>query len=101
MDLVIVILITSIVIWKNWYTFYLILKFYKMNNRKETTINIIFLFNYLIYYYFLFMAATDSIESPLNGPLWLIIIFVVLTGCNISYDLKLLTFKEKNEANKG
>ena len=46
MDLVIVILITSIVIWKNWYTFYLILKFYKMNNRKETTINIIFLFIY-------------------------------------------------------
>ena len=47
------------------------------------------------------MAATDSIESPLNGPLWLIIIFVVLTGGNISYDLKLLTFKEKNGANKG
>ncbi len=46
MELVIVILITSIVIWKNWYTFYLILKFYKMNNRKETTINIIFLFIY-------------------------------------------------------
>ncbi|MGM9935374.1 hypothetical protein [uncultured Clostridium sp.] len=94
MDLVMIVLITSIVVWKNGYTFYLISKFYKNNNIRQTLINSIFLIDYAIYYYFLYMAATDSIESPLNGPLWLIIVFVILTACNILYDLKLLNIKE-------
>lgn len=100
MDLVMIILITSIVIWKNAYTFYVIAGFCKDKNRKEIIINITFLFNYIIYYYFLFMAATDSIESPLNGPLWLILIFIILTVCNFSYDLKLLSFKKKDRLDK-
>lgn len=94
MDLVMIVLITALVVWKNGYTFYLIIKFYRNRNTKEIMVNIIFLLDYVIYYYFLYMAATDSIESPINGPLWLIISFIILTGCNILYDLKLLKFKE-------
>lgn len=89
-----IVLITALVVWKNGYTFYLIIKFYRNRNTKEIMVNIIFLLDYVIYYYFLYMAATDSIESPINGPLWLIISFIILTGCNILYDLKLLKFKE-------
>ena len=89
-----IVLITALVVWKNGYTFYLIIKFYRNRNTKEIMVNIIFLLDYVIYYYFLYMAATDSIESPINGPFWLIISFIILTGCNILYDLKLLKFKE-------
>ena len=89
MDLVILILITSIVLWKNGYTFYLIFKYYKNKNIKEIVINLIFLLDYFIYYYFIYKAATDNLESPLNDPLWLIIIFVILTVSNILYDLKI------------
>lgn len=88
-DLVILILITSIVLWKNGYTFYLIFKYYKNKNIKEAVINFIFLFDYFIYYYFIYKASTDNLESPLNDPLWLIIIFVILTVSNILYDLKI------------
>ncbi|MGN0144688.1 MAG: hypothetical protein ACI398_06875 [Clostridium sp.] len=87
MDLVIIILITSIVLWKNVYTFNLIFKYYKSKNIKAVVINTAFLLDYLIYYYFLYEAAIDAIESPLNGPLWLIISFIILTSCNILYDL--------------
>ena len=88
-----VVLITALVVWKNVYTFYLIFKFYRNKNRKEIIINIVFLLNYVMYYYFLYMAATDSIKSPINGPLWLIIIFIIFTVCNILYDLELLKIK--------
>ena len=94
MDLVMIVLITSIVLWKNGYTFYLIFKFYKSKNRKEIALNILFLLDYSIYYYFVYMAATNSIKSPFSGPLWIIIIFIILTVCNILYDLKLLKFKK-------
>lgn len=89
-----VVLITALVVWKNGYTFCLIFESYKNKKTKETIANVIFLLDYIIYYYFIYMAATDSIESPFNGPLWLIIIFIIITACNILYDLKLLTFKE-------
>ena len=91
-----VVLITALVVWKNVYTFYLIFKFYRNKNRKEIIINIVFLLNYVMYYYFLYMAATDSIKSPINGPLWLIIIFIIFTVCNILYDLELLKFKDND-----
>ncbi|WP_294401930.1 hypothetical protein [uncultured Clostridium sp.] len=94
MDLVMMVLITAIVLWKNGYTFYLIFKFYKDKNRKEAALNIVFLLDYIIYYYFVFLAASNSIESPFKGPLWLIITFIILTACNILYDLKLLNFKK-------
>ncbi|WP_294156631.1 hypothetical protein [uncultured Clostridium sp.] len=94
MDLVMMVLITAIVLWKNGYTFYLIFKFYKDKNRKEAALNIVFLLDYIIYYYFVFLAASNSIESPFNGPLWLIVTFIILTACNILYDLKLLNFKK-------
>lgn len=90
MELVIVILITTIVLWKNGYTFNLIFKYYKSRDMKQVLINIGFLLDYLIYYYFLYRAAADRIESPLSGPLWLIVTFVILTICNILYDLGIL-----------
>lgn len=89
-----VVLVTALVVWKNIYTFYLIFKFYRGGKIKEVILNIIFLLDYMMYYYFLYMAATDSIKSPINGPLWLIIIFIIISGCNILYDLKLLEVKE-------
>ena len=89
-----VVLVTALVVWKNIYTFYLIFKFYRDGKMKAVILNIIFLLDYMMYYYFLYMAATDSIKSPINGPLWLIIIFIIISGCNILYDLKLLEVKE-------
>lgn len=89
-----IVLVTALVVWKNIYTFYLIFKFYRDGKMKAVILNIIFLLDYMMYYYFLYMAATDSIKSPINGPLWLIIIFIIISGCNILYDLKLLEVKE-------
>ncbi|AQR91005.1 hypothetical protein [Clostridium saccharobutylicum] len=94
MDLVIVILITMIVIWKSIYTLYLVRKFFKEKNRKHMWINIGLLSNYIIYFYFLFEASAGSIQSPLEGPLWLIIIFVALTFINVFYDFKTSRFRE-------
>lgn len=94
MDLVIVILITMIVVWKNMYTICLVRKFFKEKNRKHMWINIGLCSNYIIYFYFLFKAATGSIKSPLEGPLWLIILFLALSFVNIYYDFKSSKFRE-------
>lgn len=88
MELVLTFLITLIVIWKNIYTLSLIRKFSREKNIKHKWINIALLNTYIIYFYFLFKAATNSIKSPMEGPLWLIILFVVLLFCNILYDFK-------------
>ncbi|MBW6410902.1 hypothetical protein [Clostridium weizhouense] len=88
MDLVLVFLVTAIVTWKSIYTINLILKFSKEKNKKEKWINIILFNGYIIYFYFLFKAATNSIVSPLEGPIWLIVIFIILAFCNLLYDFK-------------
>ncbi|SFC95763.1 hypothetical protein [Clostridium uliginosum] len=88
MDLVLVFLITAMVIWKSVYTISLIVKFSKQKNKKEKWINIILFNAYIIYFYFLFKAAMNSITSPLEGPIWLIIIFIILLFGNLLYDFK-------------
>lgn len=94
MDLVLVFLITAIVIWKSMYTLYLIRKFSKLKNRKHKWINIILFITYILYFYFLFKAANDLISSPVEGPIWLIIIFIILVFCNILYDFNNSKFEE-------
>ena len=94
MDIIIIVLITAMIIWKSLYTVGLIRKFSKENDNKNKRINIIFLGNYIIYFYFLFKAAMGLLKSPLEGPLWLIIIFVILIGLNVYYDLKTCKFRD-------
>ncbi|HCW54871.1 MAG TPA: hypothetical protein DG753_14305 [Clostridium sp.] len=94
MDIIIITLITAIVIWKSLYTIGLIRTFAKENNTKHKWINIIFMGNYIIYFYFLIKAAMGLLKSPLEGPLWLIILFVILILMNIYYDLKNCKFIE-------
>lgn len=94
MDLILVFLITAIVIWKSIYTFYLIRKFSKVKNRRHKWINIILFTTYILYFYFLFKAANDSISSPVEGPIWLILIFIILVFCNILYDFKNNKFED-------
>lgn len=88
MGIVLVILITAIVIWKNIYTIILIKKYLNEQNKKHLWLNSIFLINYILYYYFLVAAASGKLASPMQEPVWLIIIFVILTSMNIYYDLK-------------
>ncbi|NME82030.1 hypothetical protein [Clostridium sp. SM-530-WT-3G] len=94
MGIIIIALITAIVIWKSLYTIGLIRTFAKENNTKHKWINIIFMGNYIIYFYFLIKAAMGLLKSPLEGPLWLIILFVILILMNIYYDLKNCKFIE-------
>ena len=94
MGIIIIALITAIVIWKSLYTIGLIRIFAKENNTKHKWINIIFMGNYIIYFYFLIKAAMGLLKSPLEGPLWLIILFVILILMNIYYDLKNCKFIE-------
>lgn len=94
MDIIIIVLITAIVIWKSLYTIGLIRDFSKKNNVKHKWINIIFMGNYIIYFYFLFKAAMGLLKSPLEGPLWLIIVFIILILMNVYYDLKICRFRD-------
>ena len=94
MGIIIIALITAIVIWKSLYTIGLIRTFAKENNTKHKWINIIFMGNYIIYFYFLIKTAMGLLKSPLEGPLWLIILFVILILMNIYYDLKNCKFIE-------
>lgn len=94
MDIIIIVLITAIVIWKSLYTIGLIRTFAKENNTRHKWINIIFMSNYVIYFYFLIKAAMGLLKSPLEGPLWLIILFVVLILTNVYYDLNSFKFIE-------
>ncbi|WP_294376254.1 hypothetical protein [uncultured Clostridium sp.] len=90
MDLVMIILVTALVIWKNGYTIYLMYDSYKKKNKKKLLINSVFILDYLMYYYFIYKAASDSIKSPCDGPVWFVVIFILLTSCNILYDLEIL-----------
>ena len=94
MDIIIIVLITAVVIWKCLYTIGLIIKFSKENNKKNKWVNMIFMSNYIIYFYFLFKAAMGLLKSPLEGPLWLIIIFVILLLTNLYYDLNTCKFRD-------
>lgn len=94
MDIIIIVLITAMIIWKSLYTVGLIREFSKKNDNKNKWINIIFLGNYIIYFYFLFKAAMGLLNSPLDEPLLLIIIFVVLVLMNVYYDLKSCKFRD-------
>lgn len=94
MDIIIIVLITAMVIWKSLYTIGLVRKHSKENNYKDKWINIVFLSNYVIYFYFLVKAAMGLLQSPLEGPLWLIILFAILIMANIIYDLKSCKFRE-------
>lgn len=94
MDIIIIVLITAIVIWKSLYTIGLIRDFSRKNNVKHKWINIIFMGNYIIYFYFLFKAAMGLLKSPLEGPLWLIIVFIILILMNVHYDLKICRFRD-------
>lgn len=94
MDIIVIVLITAIVIWKSLYTIGLIRDFSKKNNVKHKWINIIFMGNYIIYFYFLFKAAMGLLKSPLEGPLWLIIVFIILILMNVYYDLKICRFRD-------
>lgn len=94
MDIIIIVLITAIVIWKSLYTIGLIIDFSRKNNVKHKWINIIFMGNYIIYFYFLFKAAMGLLKSPLEGPLWLIIVFIILILMNVYYDLKICRFRD-------
>lgn len=88
MDLVLVFLITAIIIWKSIYTIKLIIKFTIEKNEKEKYINIVLFNGYIIYFYFLYKAANNSLKSPMEGPVWLILIFMLLFIGNLLYDLK-------------
>ncbi|MDO5518043.1 MAG: hypothetical protein Q4F66_10845 [Clostridium sp.] len=94
MGLIIVVLITSIILWKSLYTINLIRKYSKENKKKDKWMNIIFMANYAIYFYFLFKAAMGLLKSPMEGPLWLIVLFAILVMMNLSYDLKSCKFRE-------
>lgn len=94
MDIIVIVLITAIVIWKSLYTIGLIRDFSRKNNVKHKWINIIFMGNYIIYFYFLFKAAMGLLKSPLEGPLWLIIVFIILILMNVYYDLKICRFRD-------
>lgn len=94
MDIIVIVLITAIVIWKSLYTIGLIRDFSRKNNVKHKWINIIFMGNYIIYFYFLFKAAMGLLKSPLEGPLWLIIVFIILILMNVHYDLKICRFRD-------
>ncbi|NFG23346.1 hypothetical protein FDF11_05375 [Clostridium botulinum] len=88
MDLVLLFLITAIIAWKSIYTVKLIVKFTIEKNNKEKYINIVLFNVYIIYFYFLYKVATNSLESPVEGPLWLILIFIFLIFGNLCYDFK-------------
>ena len=94
MDIIIIVLITAMVIWKGLYTIGLIKKFSKEKENKDKWINIVFMCNYIIYFYFLCKAAMGLLKSPLEGPLWLIILFTILVMANVFYDLKICRFRE-------
>ncbi|NFT07789.1 hypothetical protein FDF26_12075 [Clostridium botulinum] len=86
MNLVLVFLITGIIAWKSIYTVKLIVKF--TIEKKEKYINVVLFNVYIIYFYFLYKAATNSLESPIEGPIWLILIFILLIFGNLFYDFK-------------
>ncbi|NFO79944.1 hypothetical protein FDC70_03160 [Clostridium botulinum] len=88
MNLVLLFLITAIIAWKSIYTVKLIVKFTIEKNNKEKYINIVLFNVYIIYFYFLYKAATNSLESPVEGPLWLILTFIFLIFGNLCYDFK-------------
>ncbi|MDR5586701.1 MULTISPECIES: hypothetical protein [Clostridium] len=88
MNLVLVFLITAIIVWKSIYTVKLIVKFTIEKNKKEKYINIVLFNGYVIYFYFLYKAATNSLESPIEGPIWLILIFIFLIFGNLLYDFR-------------
>ncbi|UZP02398.1 hypothetical protein JW813_11805 [Clostridium botulinum] len=88
MNLVLLFLITAIIAWKSIYTVKLIVKFTIEKNNKEKYINIVLFNVYIIYFYFLYKVATNSLESPVEGPLWLILIFIFLIFGNLCYDFK-------------
>lgn len=94
MDLIIIVLITAMIIWKSLYTIDLIKKYSKENKKRDKWINTIFLGNYVIYFYFLCKAAMGLLQSPMEGPLWLIILFAILVMANVFYDLKICRFRE-------
>ncbi|AOR23949.1 hypothetical protein [Clostridium taeniosporum] len=88
MNLVLVFLITSIIVWKSIYTIKLIVKFTIERNKREKYINIVLFNVYIIYFYFLYKAATNSLKSPLEGPIWLILLFIFLLFGNLIYDFR-------------
>ncbi|MGN2369484.1 hypothetical protein ACTFJW_05400 [Clostridium cagae] len=88
MNLVLVFLITAIIALKSIYTVKLIVRFTIEKNEKEKYINVVLFNVYIIYFYFLYKAATNSLESPIEGPIWLILIFILLIFGNLFYDFK-------------
>ncbi|MBE6063662.1 MAG: hypothetical protein E7207_08975 [Clostridium butyricum] len=94
MNLIIIILITAMIIWKGLYTIGLIINFSREGDIKNKYINIIFMGNYVMYFYFLFKAAMGLLKSPLEEHLWIMILFIILILMNLYYDLKTCGFRE-------
>ena len=97
LNIILVIIVTAVIMWKIIYTIEHILNFLKEKNTAQVIINIILSVPYILYFYFLWEAVTGKLEIKAAQQSWIIFIFILLTFINVIYDFKLNSIDKKED----